>query len=125
MSPQPKVLMKIESPYPTNRHGLTSTQIIIVVALLALLTALTIANFIRAREISQKNNCIENLKQIDGAKATWVMEKKGLVGAIPLETALYGPRAYIRDTPKCYGNGTYTIGPAGTKPTCSIPGHTL
>lgn len=32
---------------------------------------------------------------------------------------------YLRSKPICPQNGTYTIGPVGTNPTCSHPGHRL
>jgi len=41
-----------------------------------LLAAIALPNFIKARESSQKNACIENLKKMDGAKHMWAIEKK-------------------------------------------------
>jgi hypothetical protein len=69
--------------------------------------------------------CIANLKQIDGAKATWAVENKKTNSDIPSPTELYGTNAYIRDVPMCPQGGTYTIRSVQQKPLCSIPGHTL
>ena len=46
----------------------------IVVAIIGLLAAIAIPNFIKARTTSQKNACINNLRQIDGAKQQWALE---------------------------------------------------
>ena len=59
-----------------QKAGFTLVEIMIVVAIIALLAAIAIPNFVKARSTSQKSACIANLKQIEGAKATWAMEQK-------------------------------------------------
>ena len=99
----------------------------IVVAIIGLLAAIAIPNFIKAREASQKNACIANLKQIDGAKQTWALETKQITTATPTEDLLFGPTLYIRDTPMCPAQTTwaYTLGAVSAKVTCaqSAAGH--
>ena len=97
----------------------------IVVAIIGLLAAIAIPNFIKAREASQKNACIANLKQIDGAKQTWALETKQVSTATPTEALLYGPTLYIRDTPACPANGVYTLNSVANKPTCNQANHTF
>src|SRR6266545_3424888 len=41
------------------------------------------------------NSCIANLKQIDGAKATWALENKKTNSDIPTTNELYGAMNYI------------------------------
>jgi prepilin-type N-terminal cleavage/methylation domain-containing protein len=107
------------------RGAFTLVEIMIVVAIIGLLAAIAIPNFIKAREISQRNACIANLKQIDGAKQTWALETRQIATATPTEALLYGPTLYIRDTPVCPADGNYTLNTVATKPTCNVSGHSL
>src|SRR6476660_6364399 len=63
--------MKIRT---TSKAGFTLVEIMIVVAIIGLLAAIAIPNFARARTTSQQNACINNLRQLDGAKQTWALE---------------------------------------------------
>src|SRR2546426_11847081 len=48
----------------------------IVVAIIGLLAAIAIPNFVKARTTSQMNACINNLRQVDGAIQQWALETK-------------------------------------------------
>ncbi len=71
-----------------------------------------------------KNSCINNLRQIDGAKQQWALENKqpadALVVAQQIEPYLSGTKL-----PVCPSGGVYTLGTVSAAPTCSIPGHAL
>ena len=58
----------------SSNKGFTLVEIMIVVAIIGLLAAIAIPNFVRARTTSQMNACINNLRQIDGAKQQWALE---------------------------------------------------
>jgi hypothetical protein len=73
----------------------------------------------------QRNACISNLKQIEGAKAIWALENKKTNSDIPATNDLYGATAYIRDEPMCPMGGKYVIGSVQQKIRCSIRGHTF
>jgi hypothetical protein len=92
------------------------------VAVPAMLAAIAIPNFVKARTVSQENACINNLRQIDGAKQQWALEKGKQATDVPTWDDL---KPYLGRIPVCPAGGTYTIGPVGEKPTCSIPGHRL
>lgn len=108
----------------TSRSGFTLVEIMIVVAIIGLLAAIAIPNFSKARSTAQRNACINNLRQIDGAKELWATENRKTEGDVPTEADV---GAYIKGNamPICPGNGQYTIGPIGQDPTCDAPGHTL
>lgn len=102
-------------------------SVLLVVVTLALALAVAIPNVIRARTHAARNSCVANLKQIEGAKATWALEQKKEPKDRPAPSDLYGPGLYITAPPECPANGSYTIGMLCEKPTCSLggPGHSL
>lgn len=110
---------------PSRRAGFTLVEIMIVVAIIGLLAAIAIPNFVKARASSQKNSCLANLKQIDGAKSTWALEARKTNTDVPAATELYGPDAYIREQPQCPAAGTYTVNAVNAKAVCSVEEHTI
>jgi len=104
----------------TNRRaGFTLVEIMIVVAIIGLLAAIAIPNFVKARENAQLNSIINNLRIIEGAKDQWALEnKKGTGDATTLTTI----SDYLKGaTVKVVVGETYVTGDIGTPATATTP----
>ncbi len=74
--------------------------------------------------VIEHNACINNLRQLDGAKQQWALEKNLGDDARPVAENLL---PYLKDGvfPICPSGGTYTLNAVGELPACSISGHVL
>ena len=87
-----------------------------------MLAAIAIPNFVKARQTSQANACINNLRMIDAAKQQWALEKNQPATATPTWNDL---KPYLGKNLTCPAGGAYTINSVGASPKCNIPGHGL
>ena len=65
----------------TKRGGFTLVEIMIVVAIIALLAAIAVPGFLRARKRSQASKIINDLRMIDSAVDQYAIENAKSTGA--------------------------------------------
>ena len=111
-----------------KKQGFTLVEIMIVVAIIGLLAAIAIPNFVKARTTSQQNACINNLRLVDASKQQWALEQRKQNTDSPQGTDLqpYLGRGANGELPSCpvdpqnAFSTSYTQGTVGTKPLCNI-----
>jgi prepilin-type N-terminal cleavage/methylation domain-containing protein len=101
------------------KKGFTIVELMVVVAVIGLLAVVGVPSYVRAREVSFTNACINNLRQIDAAKDMWAFDNsKGTgdpVSAGDLDSYLKRGFAGVEEPI----GGTYQINAIGTDPECS------
>jgi len=100
------------------RRAFTLVEIMIVVLIIGVLLTIALPNFMKARDSSRANSCIENLRQIAGAKEEAAMDLKLADWATPRRRQL--TPNYIKTWPTCPSGGRYRINDMSTNPTCNI-----
>jgi prepilin-type N-terminal cleavage/methylation domain-containing protein len=102
------------------KTGFTLVEIMIVVAIISLLAAVSIPSFIRARQTAQTTACLNNLRLLEAAKNQWALETGHTTGDPVASTDV---KPYLGNTssspfPACPLGASYIIGNIGTNPIC-------
>jgi hypothetical protein len=104
---------------------------LVIIGLIGLFAWAIVIPNLRPARVSSQNACINNLRQIDGAKNEWALENSKTNGVV---CTVEDIKPYIKlDTksniPGCPQGGIYMIGKVGENPTCSLgktnPNHVL
>src|SRR5882762_8948442 len=85
-----------------NRGGFTLVEIMIVVAIIALLAAIAVPNFLRARKRSQATRILEDLRMIDSALDQYAIENNKSGGQAANWTDVKG---YLKTGSSLYNSG--------------------
>ncbi|MBU1128781.1 MAG: prepilin-type N-terminal cleavage/methylation domain-containing protein [Candidatus Omnitrophica bacterium] len=100
----------------SNKRGFTFVEIMIVVAIISLVVAIALPNLIKAKEKVMTNTCIDNLKQIAGAKDLYRLHEGVDAGDVSDLVMM----EYIQWEPECPAGPqtTYIIGDKNSVPKC-------
>jgi len=107
------------------KKGFTLIEIMIVVAIIAILASIAIPNFIAYRQTSQENACKANMKAINNACEAYVVKNGKAPTTIGnLTDTTLG--AFLKKAPVCPYGGSYSFEQDSTtqafKITCSKDG---
>ena len=99
----------------TKHAGFTLVEIMIVVAIIALLAAIAVPNFLRSRKRSQATQVLEDLRIIDSATDQYAIENNKSSGAA---IGWADVQKYVKTGTRLYtSGGTDIMGNAFTLPT--------
>ena len=106
-----------------KRGGFTLVEIMIVVAIIALLAAIAVPNFLRSRKRSQATQVVEDLRQIDSAIDQYAIENNKKSGdsvdwADVQKYIKTGTRLYTSTGKDVLGN-SFTIASVDSQPKVS------
>lgn len=93
----------------------------IVVAIVGLLAAIAVPNFVQARVSARRNTCINNLRLISAAKDQAALESNLDETAVPTagQMSAYLKGGAVPDEPISGASSSYTVGAVSDNPTCA------
>ncbi|MGC8741473.1 MAG: prepilin-type N-terminal cleavage/methylation domain-containing protein [Candidatus Sumerlaeaceae bacterium] len=109
-------------------RGLTLIEVVIVLAIIAIIVAIAAPTWLRQRENARGIACQENLVKISQAKEQYAMEfRLSNGGTLVYPDDLVSPpgttgsnQGFLKVVPRCPADGIYAANPIGVDPTCSI-----
>jgi len=90
------------------KKGFTLVEIMIVVAIIAILAAVAIPNFMTYRKTSQQNACKANMKQILSAIEAYQVKNEGKTPSALANLTIKSEGGFLKSVPKCPLGGSYT-----------------
>jgi prepilin-type N-terminal cleavage/methylation domain-containing protein len=109
----------------TKAAGFTLIEVVVVAALIGVVATIAATAVIRARDKAATTTCISNLEQLVRAKSIWAFENKASGTMAVALSDLCGSENYLKATPTCPMNGSYTVGLISEEPTCTVTDHVI
>lgn len=97
----------MQSNFSKNTAGFTLVEIMIVVAIIALLASIAVPNFLRARKRSQATRVLEDLRLIDSAMDQYAIETNKISGMHP---GFADIKNYLKTGTQLYNTGNDLFG---------------
>jgi len=103
-----------------GQKGFTLIELMIVIAIIAILAAILIPNFLHARAMSATYSCEGNIRQLATAMEEYAVDNSGTYApSIAVLQAANGG-VYLRNVPADPGGGVYTITNTPTGPCTAL-----
>jgi hypothetical protein len=107
--------------------GLSPRKIVLFVAVDCCLLLAGVYWFVTEKLVvnsrRSRSACPNMLRQIEGAKGTWALERNIRTNATPTEQDIFGPDSYIAVKLNCPEGGTLSIGDLDHPASCTINLH--
>ena len=102
-----------------NVRAFTLVEIITVVAIIGLVTAIAIPNFVKSRQVARRNICLANMKKMEEAIQTKLALESSVSTPSSMnhaELEVFLVPDYLKAMPRCPDAGTYSSAVSQSSP---------
>lgn len=110
--------------HKNSNHGFTLVELLIVIAIIAILAAILIPNFLHARAESQTYSCEGNLRQLATAMEEYAVDNSGQYPANVAALQAANGGVYLKNVPPDPSGGAYVITNSAIGPCTTTNGPT-
>lgn len=103
-----------------KRRAFTLTEVMVVVLIIAIISAIAVPQWVTARGRSQQKTCMTQLRAIGGAKEMFATETRLTTGDTVTMANIFPTYLKGNLAPRCPGGGTYALQTVGVSPTCTL-----